>query len=324
VTREARLTIGAIVATAGVLAAAFADAQRLRPRDVDTLPSRPADARVAYGTDPLQFGDLRLPKGTGPFPVVIVIHGGCWVSRFATLQNTAAFSDALRDAGVATWNIEYRRTDTKGGGWPGTFTDVADAADHVRALAKQYPLDLAHVVVAGHSAGGHLALWTAARARVPRDSDLFRESPLPVVGAVALGGPGDLRDFTTYAQDVCGGPVVEQLMGGTPAGVGARYAHGSPAELLPIGIRQVLIVGAQDGIMPERARDAYVARARKAGDKVDAIVVPDAGHFEVIAPTSAAFPVVRDSILEMAGIAMRTPKPQLSNFQMVELPRSGR
>jgi acetyl esterase/lipase len=309
-TRDLRPPFQTILVAAGVTSVAAAltavDAQRLRPRDVDALPSRPADARVAYGTDPLQFGDLRLPKGTGPFPVVIVIHGGCWVSRYATLQNTAALSDALRDAGVATWNIEYRRSDSKGGGWPGTFVDVADAADHVRALAKQHPLDPSRVVVAGHSAGGHLALWTAARARIPKDSELFRESPLPVVGAVALGGPGDLRDFTTYARDVCAEPVVEQLMGGTPAQVGSRYAHGSPAELLPMGVRQVLIVGAQDGVMPERAREAYVARARRAGDRAEAIVVPDAGHFEVIAPTSAAFPVVRDSILELAGTVMRS------------------
>src|SRR5688500_10580752 len=85
-------------------------AQRLRPRDVDALPARAADARISYSpADPLQFGELRLPTGNGPFPVAIVIHGGCWMSKFATLQNTAALSDALRDAGVATWNIEYRR-----------------------------------------------------------------------------------------------------------------------------------------------------------------------------------------------------------------------
>ena len=96
-------------------------AARLRPRDVDALPSRPADARIAYGEDPLQFGELRLPAGNGPFPVAIVIHGGCWVSRFATLRNTAALADALRNSGIATWNVEYRRLDNPGGGWPGTL-----------------------------------------------------------------------------------------------------------------------------------------------------------------------------------------------------------
>jgi acetyl esterase/lipase len=287
------------LAVAAVIAAA---PQRLRPRDVDGLPSKPAEARIKYGEDALQFGDLRLPAGKGPFPLAIVIHGGCWVSSFATLQNTAALSDALRDAGIATWNIEYRRLDNPGGGWPGTFADVGAAADHVRTLAGAHPLDLAKVVVVGHSAGAHLALWAAARHRLPASSVLHRTNPLRPVAAVALGGPGDLRDFTTYARDICGAPVIEQLMGGSPQTVSDRYTQGSPIELLPLGTPQILIVGADDGVMPARARDAYVAAARKAGDTADALVLPNAGHFEVIAPTSAAWPEVRDRILTAVGL----------------------
>jgi acetyl esterase/lipase len=295
------------VIVVGFVSAAAVAAQmpRLRPRDVDALPSRPPDFRVAYGDDPLQFGELRLPPGDGPFPVAIVIHGGCWVSRFATLQNTAALADALRNAGVATWNIEYRRLDNPGGGWPGTFSDVAAAADHVRALARNHPLDLARVVSIGHSAGAHLALWLAARVRLPASSVLHWEAPLPLAGVVALGGPGDLRDFTTYARDICGGPVIEQLLGGSPARVGDRYDQASPLSLLPLKTRQVLIVGADDPVMPKRSRDAYVAAARAAGDAADAIVVPDAGHFEVIAPTTAAWPIVRGEVLALAGLGGR-------------------
>lgn len=288
---------------AAVTAAAFAGAQRLRPRDVDALPSRPADARAGYGSnDAVQFGELRLPGGTGPFPVAIVIHGGCWVSTMATLQNTRAMADALRDAGVATWNVEYRALDAAGGGWPGTFADVAAAADHLRTLAKQQPLDLSRVVAVGHSAGGHLALWLAARSRLPATSVLHRENPLRVRAAVALGGPGDLRDFTTYARSICGAPVIEQLLGGSPESVPQRYAQASPAELLPLGIRQVLIVGAEDGVMPPKSRDAYVAAALKAGDRAEVVTIPGAGHFEVVAPTSAAWPIVRDKILETLGV----------------------
>jgi acetyl esterase/lipase len=281
---------------AGTMAAG---AQRLRPRDIDALPSREADARIAYGADPLNFGDLRLPKGNGPFPVAIVVHGGCWVSKFATLQNTAALSDALRDAGVATWNVEYRRLDSPGGGWPGTFHDVAAGADHLRTLAAAYPLDLKRVAAIGHSAGAHLALWLAARHRLGADSELRRGNPLALAGVVALGGPGDLRDFTTYAASICGSPVIEQLLGGGPDAVPRRFAQASPAELLPLGTRQVLIVGDGDGVMPPKAREAYAAAARKAGDTVDLVVVPDAGHFEVIAPTAAAWPTVRDRVLEL-------------------------
>ena len=126
---------------------------------------------------------------------------------------------------------------------------------------------------------------------------LYQKDPLRVRGAVALGGPGDLRDFTTYARNICGAPVIEQLLGGTPLTVPDRYAQTSPAELLPFGIHQVLIVGAEDPVMPPRARDAYIAAAIKAGDRAESVVLPGAGHFETIAPTSAAWPVVRDKIL---------------------------
>jgi acetyl esterase/lipase len=273
-------------------------AQRLRPADIDKLPSKPADAKIPYGDDPLQFGELRLPKGAGPFPVAVVIHGGCWVSKFATLQNTAALADALRDAGIATWNIEYRRLDNAGGGWPGTFTDIAAGTDRLRDVAKEHPLDLTRVVTVGHSAGGHLALWAAARAKLPKSSPLYRANPLPLRAAVALGGPGDLRGFYEYAAKICGSNVIDSLMGGSASAVAERYAHGSPVELLPLKVRQVLIVGIDDGVMPPAARESYAAAASKAGDSVEVVEVPG-GHFEVIAPTSAAWPTVRDKMLAL-------------------------
>ena len=295
---RSRSSAAVIVLAVVTLTAAVPPAQRLRPADVDRLPSKPADTRIPYGSDPLQFGELRMPKGSGPFPLAVVIHGGCWVRRYATLQNTAALADSLRDAGIATWNIEYRRVDDPGGGWPGTFTDIADAIDLVRVIARDHPIDLSRVVTVGHSAGAHLALWAAARGRLAKDSQVYRGTPLPLRGAVALGGPGDLRDFYGQAQGVCGTNVVEQLMGGSPDAVANRYAQGSPAEMLPLGVRQVLIVGADDGVMPPRSRDAYKASAMKAGDPIEVIEVPG-GHFEVIAPTSMAWPIVRDKMLAL-------------------------
>ena len=289
-----------LIAALAVAAGLFVYAQTaapMRPRDVDALPSKPPDTRIPYGKDDLQYGELRLPKGPGPFPLAIVIHGGCWVTRFASTQNTAALADALRDAGVATWNVEYRRADHPGGGWPGTFTDIAAATDIVRTIAKKHPLDLSRVITVGHSAGGHLALWAAARARLPATSPLYTASPLPLRAAVALGGPGDLRAFRAYGDKICGGPVIDQLMGGAPETVAERYAQGSPVEMLPLGVRQVLIVGLNDGVMPAPEREMYAAKATKAGDRAEIVEVPG-GHFEVIAPTSAAWPTVRDTILE--------------------------
>jgi acetyl esterase/lipase len=292
------VAVGALLVTASLRGGAQA---RLRPRDVDTLPAKPATARLSYGPDSLQFGDLRLPDGRGPFPVVVIIHGGCWVHRLASLQNTTALADALRDAGVATWNVEYRRLDNPGGGWPGPFHDIGAAVDTLRGLARQYPLDLGRVLVTGHSAGGHLALWVAARRRLPAGSAAGTRDPLAIRAAVALGGPGDLRDFMTYGQRSCGEGVIDKLLGGTWEQEPARWRQASPAELLPLGVRHRMIAGDGDFIMPERARNAWVALAVARGDSADQIVVPDAGHFEVIAPSTAAWPLVRNGILSLIG-----------------------
>lgn len=154
-------------------------AQNLTFEDIQKLPTPPADHRIAYGTDPLQFGDLRLPHGKGPYPVVVVIHGGCWYSEY-DLKHVASFSAALTRLGVATWSLEYRRIGNSGGGWPGTFQDVAHGTDYLRVLARTYSLDLKRVIVAGHSAGGASALWLAARGNFPKDSPLYKSDPLPL------------------------------------------------------------------------------------------------------------------------------------------------
>lgn len=274
-------------------------AQLLRPRDIDRLPAAPADRRISYGSDPIQFADLRLPKGKGPFPVAVVIHGGCWISTFADLQNTAALSDALRKAGLATWNIEYRRVDQMGGGWPGTFLDVAAAVDHLKTIAKKYDLDLNQVVVVGHSAGGHLALWAAARHRLAKASSLFLEKPLRIRGAVSLGGPGNLQSFLPAQKQVCGDVPITKLIGGLPSEVPQRYHDGSPAELLPLGVKQILITGAKDLAVPPSYGKEYEEQAIRSGDKVEMIIIDNAGHFEVIAPNSAAWPIVERAVLSL-------------------------
>lgn len=273
----------------------------MRPADVDALPSKAADARIPYGTDSLQFGDLRLPRGKGPFPVAIVIHGGCWVHAFASVQNSAALADALRDAGVATWNVEYRRRDDTGGGWPGTFLDVGAAADSLRAVARRFPLDLSRVAAVGHSAGGQLALWLAARRKLGAGSPLHAAAPLPLNGVVALGGPGDLRDFASYGGASCGEGVIDKLLGGSFEQYPDRWRDASPNSFLPLGVRQVMLAGESDRIMPRRNLDAYATAARAAGDSVEVIVVSGAAHHEVMAPTSVAWPAVRDAVLRMVA-----------------------
>jgi acetyl esterase/lipase len=146
-----------------VLAARPAVAQTMTSQDVDALPASKPTLVEAYDPDQLQFGELRLPQGSGPFPVAVIIHGGCWTKGYATLRNTAPLASALTAHGIATWNIEYLQVGDPGGGWPGTFLDWGSAADHLRILAKSGPLDLTHVVAVGHSAGELAALWVATR-----------------------------------------------------------------------------------------------------------------------------------------------------------------
>jgi acetyl esterase/lipase len=271
--------------------------------DVLAIPAAPPDFHIAYGPDPAQFGELRVPGGAGPHPVVVVVHGGCWLSDY-DLGTTCAMADALRRAGCATWHVEYRRLGMAGGGWPGTFRDIGLGIDMLRQLPAAHRLDLERVVTIGHSAGGHLALWAAARRRVPADSDLWSPDPLAVAGAVCLAGPGDLRRFVAFQESSCGGPVVTRLLGGTPGDVPERYRAASPVEMLPLGVPQVLITGVHDPTVPPSLGAAYAQAARGSGDSVDEVVVEGAAHFEVIAPGSVAWPAVAAAVRRLLDPAM--------------------
>lgn len=203
------LLVCGIVATL-LIPAQATRAQNLTFEDITKLTAPPADHRIAYGNDPSQFGDLRLPQGKGPYPVVVVIHGGCWYSEY-DLRHVASFSAALTRLGLVTWSLEYRRIGNARGGWPGTFEDVALGTYYLRLLARTYPLDLKRVIVVGHSAGGELALWLAARGHLPKDSPLYIRDPLPLKGVVSLAGITDLRKYRPNCGD-----GVRKLLGGSP------------------------------------------------------------------------------------------------------------
>ena len=276
--------------------------QYLSARDLLAQPPIPADHRISFGEDPSNFGDLRLPDGAGPHPVAVLIHGGCWM-EFADLRYLDRLAVALTGAGVATWNIEYRRIDMEGGGWPNTFLDVALGVDHVRELARQYPLDLERVVMVGHSAGGHLALWAAGRHRIPEKSVLYAAEALPIVGAVSLGGVPELRRFREKDPPTCGEGAVDRLMGGGPREVPDRYRAGSPFQLLPLEVAQRHITGRDDQAVPPDQVRLYNYESQSAGDDSELIVVPNAAHFEVVWPESDAWPIVEEAVLSLLGVS---------------------
>jgi acetyl esterase/lipase len=294
------------VAAAVLLLAMNAAAQApMTSRDLLALPQPVADETMAYGAAPQQFAELRLPKGPGPHPVVVVIHGGCWQAPWG-LDHIRSFCAALTAEGFATWSLEYRRLGDPGGGWPGTFEDVARGADHLREVAREHPLDLDRVVAVGHSAGGHLALWLAARHRLANGTPLLRESPLALRGVVSLSGIPDLREGSR--RGVCG-DAIPRLLGGPPAEHEARLRLGSPLELLPLGVPQRLVCGSLDGIVPPELSTEYMAAARRAGDVVEIEIVEGAGHFELVNPDSQAWPAVLAALGKLLPATSQRPRP---------------
>lgn len=269
----------------------------LTPDQVDARPSTPPTATQPYGAEKYQVGDLRVPKGKGPFPVAVVVHGGCWTHGYANRKSTAPLASNLTEHGVATWNIDYRQLN-KGGGWPGTFVDWGLATDYLRTLAKTYPLDLKRVYTVGHSAGAHGALWIAARRRLPATSEIRGKDPLPIKAAVAIDGPADLASFIGIDAMACGQPAIVPLLGGQPDQVPVRYTEASPERLLPLKVRQYIVTGQ---LISPAIAGAYRDKAAKSGDKVDVLELKGASHFDMIAPGLGRWREVEPFLLGAVG-----------------------
>ena len=263
--------------------------------DVLVLPRPEPDHVLAYGGGQLQFGELRVPEGEGPHPVVIVIHGGCWLAEY-DLGYISGLAAALTEVGVATWSVEYRRVGDEGGGWPGTFQDVADSADFLLEIASDHDLDLDRVAAVGHSAGGHLALWLAGRKWLDPEDPLRGEAPSTLNGVVALAG---IPDLAAYASPEGCGSAVAELLGADPSEVPERVGRSSPIEMVPFGIHQILITGELDPIVPGEQARSHAESARSTGDRVEVREIEGAGHFELVDPTHSAFETVRESVLEV-------------------------
>lgn len=294
-----RTLLRAAAAFALTLAGAAA-AQAVSYRDLMARPHGDPDAHLAYGGAPEQFGDLWLPKGNGPHPVVILIHGGCWLSELPGVAMMNPMAEALRAQGLAVWDIEYRRIGARGGGYPNTFLDVSAAADMLRGIAAKYRLDLKHVVAVGHSAGGHLAMWLAARQRLPKGSPLASPNPLPISGVVSLAGILDLKDYREDGAACGGAPTVDGITGAANRTGQDVYADTSPQALLPLGVQQVVVSGGQDHIVPPHWRQSYYDAATAADDRIVSLDIPSAGHFELIDPQSVAWRDVLAAIEDAA------------------------
>lgn len=240
-----------------------------------------ADARIVYGSDRNQFGELRLPANRKNAPLLMFIHGGYWRARY-DLTHAGHLCAALARAGIATLNVEYRRVGNAGGGWPGTFEDIAAArqycARNAKELAAKFAIDASHFALAGHSAGGALALWLAAR-----DHN--------IKAVASLAGVNDLhRAWELHLSH----DAVAELLGGTPEQVSEHYTEADPMKL-SIKARQVLIHGSQDAIVPPEFSSQYVS-AKSSRERAELITLEGAGHFDVIDPQSPHWPKVEQAL----------------------------
>lgn len=274
--------------------------------DVLTRAARPPDLTIRYGDEPDQVADVHVPEGashrnwTGErAPLAIFFHGGFWRAEFGR-EHTGPLADALTQAGFVVCAPEYRRSGQPGGGWPGTFEDAAMAADRLpRLVAKAthglVDRDQAGAILAGHSAGGHLALWAASRHRLPQGSR-WRTEQQPWRGVVALGAVSDL--WACYRKGL-GNEAAAAMMGGGPTDFADdRYREADPMRLVPAGPQIWLLHGLGDDRVPFTMMLDYAREARATGiPAADAtcVLLPGAGHFELIDPLSQEWPQVVDA-----------------------------
>ncbi|MFC0252521.1 alpha/beta hydrolase [Massilia consociata] len=299
-----RLLLAALFA-GGVHACALA-ATPMKLADYLALDGPAPSARYAYGEAPSQYAELFLPAGDGPFPVAVLVHGGCWTSKFGGITQLRNMAGALAGRGIAVWNVEYRRTDEAGGGYPGTYQDMHAALDLLAKQGARHRLDLDRLVAVGHSAGGQLVQWLAGRGRIPAGSPLHRPGGLKVPAVVSLGGLADLRNEAALIKANCGRDTVE-LAGLPGPGRPDVFADTNAAELVPNGSRTFLVTGELDTISPPRVAHDYAARVRKAGDHAEVVILPGASHYDEAAATSFAWPQVLGVIERALGMPAAAP-----------------
>jgi acetyl esterase/lipase len=269
----------------------------LRAMDILSRPVLQADHRIAYGSDPSQFGDLWLPESNAKalFPVVVFFHGGWWKSEY-DLGHAGYLCAALKREGIAVWSVEYRRRGATGGAWPATFKDAAAGFDFVSTLMKSYSLDPSRLLTMGHSAGGLLAFWMAGRHRIDPKSELFLpQLKLDLRGAVSLAGAVDLRltidlaGTSLFAHDR---EEVLGLMGGSPGQHPERYRSCNPGDLLPLSAPQLLLQGTDDDQIPSELPQLWAEMSTSRGSHATVTMIESADHFDVIDPSSRAWETV--------------------------------
>jgi pimeloyl-ACP methyl ester carboxylesterase len=263
------------------------------------------EAQIAYGAAPQQFVQLFEPAGGGPFPVVVLVHGGCFLSKYQGIGQMGHIAGALAADGIAVWNIEYRRADELGGGYPGTFQDISAALRLLAKKASDYHLDLTRFLVMGHSAGAYLAQWSAGRRNIPEWSPLHENNPIPIRTVIAAGdlGQGLKVPKTPGSKTDCGAPG-EELLGPLSAARTDANLDIGVDQLRPNGSHTIFVAGELDKYAPISELRAYATRIEKMHDSAEVVVLPGASHFDEIAASQPAWKLLRPIIRNALGLAV--------------------
>jgi acetyl esterase/lipase len=232
-----------------------------------------------YGPDPAQFGELWLPaEGARQPGTVVIVHGGFWQARYDLILGRPLAAD-LAARGSVAWNLEYRRA-LAGGGWPGTFEDIATGIDLLATL----PADTSRVVVIGHSAGGHLGAWAAGRGKLPPGAP-GGPGGEPFVAVTAVVSQAGVLSLADCARDPVGELPARDLMGGEPGDLPAEYQLADPLAAVPVPATVLCLHSRADDRVPFAFSERYVAAATAASGDAE-LIETDGDHFTLIDPAS--------------------------------------
>lgn len=276
-----------------------------------------AQTKISYGPDPLQYGELSLPAGDGPFPVVTFLHGGCWRSSDDMINSYRAMAKVMTEHGIAAWNLQYRGATSPGGGWPGTWQDLANGFDALKKVAENYPVDLQQAVVVGHSSGGHFGAWLAMRSKLPPDSEIYvapQVNPMALVMTDAYINPLMIDSIGDTGEIYCGEPLLEKLVGGSVQDNIDNFQQISPLEWLPWGIPQEYVVSTYrypvslprvlaQGKTSMRTAPDYPALAVIAGDEINVRLISNESHGGFTREGSRGYDAAISAVLRLLGKA---------------------
>jgi acetyl esterase/lipase len=274
-----------------------------------------AQTKISYGQDPMQYGELSLPEGDGPFPVVTFLHAGCWRSSEAMINSYRAMAKEMLEHGVAAWNMQYRGATSPGGGWPGTWLDIANGFDALEEIAQSYPIDLQKAIVVGHSSGGHYGAWLAMRSQLPPNSEIYvkpKVNPMALVMADAYINPLLIDSIGDTGEIYCGEPLLEKLVGGPVEDNINNFLQISPLEWLPWGIPQDFIVSTYryplslprvlaQGKTSMRKVPDYPALAVLAGDEINVRLISNEGHGNFVREGERGYYATISAVLRLLG-----------------------